>query len=109
MSDSALRNEVTKILREGLKTYLEPIPKDTTEFNAIISEIKEVKDDRDRIKKTLVIAGFIDKPHNPNPDEFDEPQRCLECMYYSVHKRWCEIPEISLPAEDEWWCRLWRI
>jgi hypothetical protein len=35
--------------------------------------------------------------------------RCLECMYYYNHRKWCAWPEIDLPPEPEWWCRLWRI
>jgi hypothetical protein len=30
-------------------------------------------------------------------------------MYYKVHRRYCELPELDFPVEPEWSCRLWRI
>jgi hypothetical protein len=30
-------------------------------------------------------------------------------MYFLVHRKWCDLPELSVPVEAEWWCRLWRI
>jgi hypothetical protein len=32
----------------------------------------------------------------------------MECMYFVVHRKWCELPELAWPVEPEWWCRLWR-
>jgi hypothetical protein len=26
-----------------------------------------------------------------------------------VHRRFCELPELMLPVEPQWSCRLWRI
>jgi hypothetical protein len=51
----------------------------------------------------MVLTGWIDKPYGA------DRMRCQECMYYLVHRRWCDLPELDLPAEPEWWCRLWRI
>ena len=39
----------------------------------------------------------------------DIEQACETCMYYKVHRRYCELPELELPVEPEWSCRLWRI
>ena len=55
------------------------------------------------LKSKLVIGGFVDHPYGP------EKQRCMECMYYLVHRRWCDLPELAVPVEPDWWCRLWRI
>jgi hypothetical protein len=30
-------------------------------------------------------------------------------MYYMVHSKCCDLPELALPVEPDWWCRLWRI
>jgi hypothetical protein len=35
--------------------------------------------------------------------------RCQECMYYLVHRKWCDLPELFVPVEPDWYCRLWRI
>jgi hypothetical protein len=55
------------------------------------------------LREKLVISGWLLQPYGP------DEMRCQECMYYLVHRRWCDLPELSLPAEPEWWCRLWRI
>jgi hypothetical protein len=48
-------------------------------------------------------VGFVNKPHGP------DLMRCQECMYYLVHRKWCDLPELALPVEPDWCCRLWRI
>jgi hypothetical protein len=35
--------------------------------------------------------------------------RCLECMYYLINRKWCDLPELSVPAKPDWYCKLWRI
>jgi hypothetical protein len=30
-------------------------------------------------------------------------------MYYQVHRRFCELPELMVPVEPGWSCRLWRL
>jgi hypothetical protein len=57
------------------------------------------------LEKKLVIAGFTD--HTIETE--DMPQPCETCMYYKVHARFCDLPELMLPVEPEWSCRLWRI
>lgn len=51
----------------------------------------------------MVISGFVDHPYGP------DKQRCMECMYYLVHREWCDLPELAVPVDADWWCRLWRI
>jgi hypothetical protein len=84
---------------EGLETMMAPFPEDNKQFDAILDQLRQL--DPDDLKGKLVISGFAPKPV--------EDQRCLECMYYLVHRKWCDIPELELPVEPEWWCRLWRI
>ncbi len=49
-----------------------------------------------------MIGGFTDHPYG------EDQMRCLECMYYLVHRKWCDLPELAVPVEPDWWCRLWR-
>jgi hypothetical protein len=98
-ADKELLQRITKLLSAGLKTVTEPIPEDNVQFDAIVAELREV--DASDLEKKLVISGFLDHPV--------EDMRCLECMYYLNHRKWCNLPEINLPAEENWWCRLWRI
>lgn len=88
-------------LNEGLKTTVEPFPETDREFAQILDELRRLGPDELRAK--LVVSGWLLKPYG------EDEMRCQECMYYLVHKRWCDLPELSLPAEPDWWCRLWRI
>lgn len=96
-----LRDKITRMLADGLKTQTEPFPQNDSEFGALLRELRDV--DPNDLKAKLVVSGYIDKPYGP------DQMRCQECIYYLVDRRWCDIPEISLPAEPDWWCRLWRI
>jgi hypothetical protein len=96
-----VREKITKLLAGGLKTKTEPFPENDKQFAEILNELREILPEN--IEKKLVIAGFVDHP-------FGEDQyRCMECMYYLVHRKWCDLPELAVPVEPEWWCRLWRI
>jgi hypothetical protein len=99
--DDKLREEIGEILRKGLETETEPFPQTHSEFNAILDQLRDLE--ADDLKGRLVIAGFLDHPYG------EDQQRCLECMYYLVHRKWCDLPELAVPVEPEWWCRLWRI
>jgi hypothetical protein len=59
----------------------------------------------DDLVAKLVIAGFTD--HTIEVEDMQQP--CETCMYYKVHARFCDLPELQLPVEPEWSCRLWRI
>jgi hypothetical protein len=99
--DAETLQAIGQLMRDGLKTQTEPFPATDKEFAAILDDLREVP--RDELKKRLVIAGFVDKPYGP------DQQRCMECMYFLVHRRWCDLPELAVPVEPDWWCRLWRI
>lgn len=99
-ADEILREKIRYMLEEeGLETMMAPFPEDNKQFDAILDQLRQLEPDD--LKGKLVISGFAPKPV--------EDQRCLECMYYLVHRKWCDIPELELPVEPEWWCRLWRI
>lgn len=96
-----LHARIAKLLSNGLKTKTEPFPETAKEFSEILSELRELSPDD--LQGKLVIAGFIDHPFG------EEQYRCMECMYYLVHRKWCDLPELAVPVEPDWWCRLWRI
>ncbi len=89
------------MLADGLETMVEPVPEDNYQFALIIHDLEQLE--ADDVEQKLVISGYID---HPRPED---GQRCLECIYYKPRRRWCELPELDLPAEAEWWCRLWRM
>ncbi len=96
-----LMRRMAELMAGGLKTCTEPFPETEREFAAILDELRAL-DPEDLVGK-LVVGGFIAEPYGP------DRQRCMECMYYLVHRQWCDLPELSVPVEPEWWCRLWRI
>jgi hypothetical protein len=96
-----VRNEIAALLERGLKTQTEPFPETDKEFGEILLELRRL--DPADLKGKLVIGGFANHPFGP------DSQRCQECMYFLVHRRWCDLPELAVPVDPEWWCRLWRI
>ncbi len=96
-----VRTEITELLASGLTTKTEPFPETEKEFGEILNELRAL--DPNDLKSKLVIGGFVNHPFG------EEQYRCMECMYYLVHRKWCDLPELAVPVEPEWWCRLWRI
>jgi hypothetical protein len=92
---------IAAMLAGGLRTQVEPFPETNLEFGKILAELRRL--DPDDLEGKLVVGGFVDHPVGP------DQKRCLECMYYQVHRRWCDLPELAVPVDPEWWCRLWRI
>ena len=97
----SLLREMARMMEDGLKTQTEPFPETGKEFSAILDQLRELGPAD--IEGKMVISGFVDHPYGP------DKQRCMECMYYLVHREWCDLPELALPVDANWWCRLWRI
>lgn len=98
---ATLLKMIEDLMTEGLETQVEPFPETDREFAGILDELRPLT--ADQLREKLVISGWLLKPYG------EDQMRCQECMYFLVHKRWCDLPELSLPAEPDWWCRLWRI
>jgi hypothetical protein len=99
--DGDTRAKIAKLLANGLKTKTEPFPETEKEFAGILSELRELP--HQDLEGKLIVSGMLDQPYG------ETQQRCLECMYFLVNRKWCDIPERPIPVEPEWWCRLWRI
>ncbi len=105
-TDQALRKKLEHKLGSGLVTEVEPRAYSSNEVNAIVARLQALAE-KDYTTK-LITAGFTSKAYNPSDDDDDE-QACETCMYYLVHRKFCELPELMLPVEESWSCRLWRI
>ncbi len=103
MEQDKLRNKIAEILAGGLETEVWPRAATSEQVNEIVARLQNEADDD--LEKKLVIAGFTD--HVIEADGIEQP--CETCMYYKVHARFCELPELMLPVEPHWSCRLWRI
>ena len=99
--ENSLRARIAEMMAEGLQTQTEPFPETDREFGNLLDLLRPLK--ADELERKLVISGFVDKPYGP------DQMRCQECMYYLVHRKWCDLPELAVPVEPNWWCRLWRI
>ena len=75
----ATLKQIGAMLGNGLKTQTEPFPETEKEFAGILTELRQLNSHD--LEKKLVIGGFLDHPYGP------DKQRCLECMYYLVHRK----------------------
>ena len=100
-SHDMLLQMIEDMFEDGLVTEVEPFPETTVEFSKLLDELRVLSADELRAK--LVISGWLLTPYG------EDQMRCQECMYFLVHRRWCDLPELNLPAKADWWCRLWRI
>ena len=101
MDDAAAREEIRVILEQGLATEVYPRADTPEEVQAITARLQAAAE----LKAKLAIAGFTLKTIEYEGIE----QPCETCMYYLVHRRYCELPGLQVPVEPEWSCRLWRI
>lgn len=101
-NDAKLREEIRSLLASGLETEVFPRADTHDEVQNIIARLRASDGS---ITSRLMIGGFTD--HTVEHGGLEQP--CETCMYYLVHRRYCELPELNCPVEPEWSCRLWRI
>ncbi len=102
MSDEEFRDEIRCLLEGGFKTEVFPRADTHEEVQSIVSRLKAAGLD---LKAKLAIGGFTLAPI----EHAEIEQLCETCMYYKVHRQYCELPELDIPVEPKWSCRLWRI
>lgn len=100
--DGQVRDRIAALLQGGLETEAWPRAGNSEEVGALVQRLQGVAAD---LRGKLVMAGFTD--HVITADGLEQP--CETCMYYLVNRRFCELPELMLPVEPDWSCRLWRI
>lgn len=99
--DTCERQEIAALLASGLATEVFPRADSHEDVQAIVARLRQTQN----LKTKLVIAGFTNHPVEHGGIE----QPCETCMYYLVHRKYCELPELACPVEPGWSCRLWRI
>jgi len=100
--DEAQREAIRALLAAGRKTEVLPRADSHEQVQEIVGRLRAAAGD---LAAKLVISGFTLDPVEHGGIE----QACETCMYYKVHRRYCELPELDLPVEPAWSCRLWRI
>jgi hypothetical protein len=98
-----IRLWVDGLLRYGVKSTMSPFPHTQKEFLAIVEELRALHEND--LLGRLDIGGFA----NYTIGSGDDMQRCQECIYYLPNGKWCDLPELPVPVEPHWWCRLWKI
>ena len=101
--DSALRSEAAALLGSGLESEVEPRAYTSELVNEAVARLQQLA--AGDLEGKLRVAGFTLSPYVS--DEVD--QACETCMYYLTHRKFCELPELALPVEPTWSCKLWRI
>ncbi|MEM9387305.1 MAG: hypothetical protein AAGA68_19760 [Pseudomonadota bacterium] len=101
--DARLRIQLKRQLKGGLDTEVEPRAYSHEQVMEVVARLARLPVEDHQAK--LVVAGFTVEPYGEGEDE----QACDTCMYYQVHRGFCELPELMLPVGPKWSCRLWRI
>ena len=56
------------------------------------------------MQEKAVIAGIAHAP--VMEDEIEKS--CENCIYFLARRSWCDLPELNIPVDPEWYCFLWR-
>ncbi len=105
--DDSLRKTLRKLLSDGLKTEVEPRAYSSEEVQQLISRLQSLL--QNDCTSKLVAAGVTLTPYVPPEQDDDLKQSCETCMYFVIHRQFCDLPELHIPVEKDWSCRLWRI
>jgi hypothetical protein len=103
IDDDDLRLRLKALLDSGLEPESQTRAFTSDEVRKLVTRLQTLAPEDYELK--LKIAGFTLTPY-AKPGR---PQACETCMYYVVRRRFCELPELRLPVEPQWSCRLWRI
>jgi hypothetical protein len=101
-ADDAKRDQIRSLLSAGLGTEAFPRADTHEQVQDIVGRLQEQGKD---LPAKLIIGGFLLSPVDHN----EVVQSCQSCMYFLVRRRHCALPELDLPVEPDWSCRLWRI
>lgn len=102
-----LRHLIDELLAgEALAVPDTNLLKNDAAFSQVIRELRGLE--ADDLVSLLQVGGFA----NHSMDDDEDPEmiyRCQECIYYLTNRRWCDLPELPVPVEPEWYCRLWKV
>lgn len=106
--NTILRAFIGDTLAAGINTDT-ALPETDQDWREVVKQLREL-DDNELIKR-LEIGGFADHPLGEEGKMEDGAMvhRCVECIYFLPHSRWCDLPELPVPVEPNWYCKLWRL
>ncbi len=100
------RRAIEAALRSGLVTDWQHRAYDSADVLRVVDALQALAPDD--IRGRLRVGGFTLAPYVGAEDPEIE-QACSSCMYFELHRRWCNLPELKLAVEAEWSCVLWRV
>jgi hypothetical protein len=53
-------------------------------------------------------ALIVELAHRPVETDGLE-MSCENCIYFLARRSWCDLPELNIPVDPEWYCALWRV
>lgn len=104
-----LRRIIGEILGGDIDIPDISLPPTDEAFNVIINQLRKL--DPEDLYGRLILGGFANHGlgEGGEMDEGAMVYRCKECIYYLPNRKWCDLPELPLPVEAEWYCRLWKL
>lgn len=108
LSDNILRLVIDDILAAGITTDLTLVA-DTLIATDIITQLRKL--DEDDLYGLLEVGGFANYSLGESGEMEDGKltYRCAECIYYHPNRKWCDLPELPVPVEPDWYCKLWKL
>jgi hypothetical protein len=102
IANEEVRAQIETMLASGMPTEIFPRADTHEEVLAITRRLRE---EGSSLTAKLDIGGFT----LTGVEHGGMDQICRTCMYYHMRRKHCVLPELDVPVEPEWSCRLWRI
>ncbi len=108
LEDGVLRTVIEDILAAGISTDTTLVA-DTASAALIIEQLSKL--DYDDLYGLLEVGGFANHSLGEQGEMEDGKMiyRCAECIYYHPNRKWCDLPELPVPVEPHWYCKVWRL
>lgn len=108
LGEDILRDVIGQFLQKGIQTDTS-LPDSDREWQQIVDALKSVPEND--LLPLLELGGFADRSLGESGEMEDGRVvlRCQECIYYLPRRKWCDLPELPLPVEPHWYCRLWKL
>ena len=70
-------------------------------IHAMVDRLRACPDPKERAD----IVGLARAPVESDGIE----QSCANCIYFLARRGWCDVPELNIPVDPEWYCAMWRV